>query len=237
MNAPPLIPNPFPSPSTRSSRGIRRIGGTHSPVQHHAPRPVSGTVSFLTAAPMFVLKRTSPLGGQRSRAIEQEIRWWSGTRTMACPLSKSKGAPVRRGHGQPQRSQPRRLTWQGPVVNYQLMGPLQIAMDAGDGLARPLADGFCRPSGRERRDISEEVRRRMAAGSQSGEVPGFVVIVAAAGKHVPLGLGRQHAGLVRGLKIRSCDNCVLDGYAMRCDALRCNADDEKQASATIPAQK
>ncbi|KAL7822655.1 hypothetical protein V8C26DRAFT_389636 [Trichoderma gracile] len=30
-------------------------------------------------------------------------------------------------------------------------------MDAGDGLARPLAHGFCRPSGRERRDTWRRV--------------------------------------------------------------------------------
>ncbi|KAK0767080.1 hypothetical protein N5P37_000813 [Trichoderma harzianum] len=37
-----------------------------------------------------------------------------------CPLSK--GVPIRRGHGQPQGEQPRRLT----VVNYQLLGPLHF---------------------------------------------------------------------------------------------------------------
>ncbi|KAL7921772.1 hypothetical protein ACQKWADRAFT_294427 [Trichoderma austrokoningii] len=63
------------------------------------------------------------------------------------------GALVRRGHDQPESTQPRRLTSRGTAVNYQLVAP---ASHHGCGKQRgngPLASCFCRPSRRERRDM------------------------------------------------------------------------------------
>ena len=87
----------FPCPAPRTTPRFR-----NSVISHSGPhvRPETHVASWEGRA----------AEAASNRARDSMVEW---DQHDGCPLSKSKGAPVRRGHGQPQRSQPRRLTRQG----------------------------------------------------------------------------------------------------------------------------